>query len=269
MPWPKQSDDEDSCSEYNGFSDAADTSSGDGLSEDDLAEMDLDDDSIAQDDLDDISDHGSVPESPPADQEGPPDVLTEDHISKLYHGNRKPPEFYREKMEGFNAKDFQRRNLATRTEDGINQVLYEWRMCVACYSCIEYWLTSTARFYRVVLQQPWRRSMKRIDLAMLQSFSKFHLYQERGRDGRKKRKTKISRSLQTFRNRFTQLYRRETLKDPYHRLEKNAVVNVSPQTPGNTSGLAHIPNSLTPPCSWWPTARRTSTCPMRRRTTGL
>jgi hypothetical protein len=72
--------------------------------------------------------------------------------------------------------------------------------------------------------------MKNIDLGILQAFFEFHLYQDRGKNGKRKRAVKCTGSLQTFRNNFTLVYRQQINEDPYIRLEKSAVHNVRSET---------------------------------------
>lgn len=114
----------------------------------------------------------------------------------------------------------------------------------------------------MILKQPWRRTMKNIDLGILQAFFEFHLYQDRGKNGKRKRAVKCTRSLQTFRNNFTLVYRQQINEDPYIRLEKSAVHNVCSQA-----------QLLSRPChadmySLCSTASTHTTCRTRGRTTG-
>lgn len=134
---------------------------------------------------------------------------TEDHAGEIYHNNRKHATYYRERMQRFDEKEYMKTVYAPGTEAALNRVLQVWRA-----------------FCRIVLERPWRSSMKQIDLRMLQAFFEFFLNQCKAKDGRRKRPIKITRSLQTFWNNFTLVYRKEALSDPYLRLNKSAVRNV-------------------------------------------
>lgn len=70
--------------------------------------------------------------------------------------------------------------------------------------------------------------MKNLDLRHIESFIHFHLNQKVGKNGRRKRGTKITRSLRTFWDGFRLLYRRETLTDIDWKVDRNAVNNVRP-----------------------------------------
>lgn len=61
-----------------------------------------------------------------------------DFTAELFHGNRKPPSFYRDRMENFKfEKDrFRRKYLAPRTEKGMDGVLWEWRAYVHLLSSV-------------------------------------------------------------------------------------------------------------------------------------
>lgn len=94
-----------------------------------------------------------------------------------------------------------------------------------CYHLSTY--ADSTRFCRLILVRPWQRCMRELNIDMLQSFFEWHVWQERRKDGRKKRATRVTRPLQTFWNSFSSLYRREMLTDPYKRVDNQAVRNVS------------------------------------------
>ena len=70
--------------------------------------------------------------------------------------------------------------------------------------------------------------MEALDLRHIESFIHFHLNQREGKDGRRRRGTKITRSLRTFWDEFRLLYRREILADIDWKADRNAVNNVRP-----------------------------------------
>lgn len=73
--------------------------------------------------------------------------------------------------------------------------------------------------------------MKNIDLRVVDSFLHFHLSQKTGDDGKRKRGTKITRSLRTFWDNFRRVYERELRLDIDWKLNRNAVNNVCLITP--------------------------------------
>lgn len=99
------------------------------------------------------------------------------------------------------------------------------------------------RFSRVVLERPWKKAMREICLGTLKSFIQWHLGQERSRDGRRRRGTKMASSLHTFYNTFRLVYRRALLAEPDHKIERNAAVNVC-HPPGALPSAASRPLGL-------------------------
>lgn len=102
--------------------------------------------------------------------------------------------------------------------------------------------------------------MKNLDLRHIESFVHFHLNQKEGIDGRRKRSTKITRSLRTFWDGFRLLYRREALADIDWKVDRNAVNNVRHNHPRDPA----VSDRSSFSCD----ALASSSCPPRGRRTG-
>lgn len=69
--------------------------------------------------------------------------------------------------------------------------------------------------------------MRNLDLRVCKGFIAWHLNQRVGKNGRRKRGTKITRSLRTWWDQFRLLFQREMLSDIDWQVNRNAVNNVS------------------------------------------
>ncbi|KAI0448570.1 C2H2 finger domain protein [Xylaria acuta] len=100
----------------------------------------------------------------------------------LYDGNLKPPEFYRQGIQGLDPENYRRKQYSPKTIRHIDGVESVWR-----------------RFCEKILErEDWKEQYLNVTIQILYNFFDWHLNQITGATGKRKRRTLKKNSLVTF-----------------------------------------------------------------------
>lgn len=145
----------------------------------------------------------------------------------LYDGNKAPPEFYRQNIEGLQVKDFKRKHYAKGTLLQIKNCERYWQTYVHASLCDRYiYKTDIYRFCLGVLHRPdWQQCLEEADFSVIYNFLWWYLNQTKSPSGRAKRPVKRRGTLVTFWCNFRLFYERIVTEKVDTALPSGGVMN--------------------------------------------